>query len=51
MTLEATVTKVMWALGQAAELPESPRQLEQFHHLFYGTVNHDMLLQERAGGL
>lgn len=37
MTLEATVTKVMWALGQAA----SP---EQFRQLFYETVNHDMLL-------
>lgn len=36
MTLEATVTKVMWALGQTADP-------EQFRRLFYGTVNHDIL--------
>lgn len=40
MTLEATVTKVMWALGQAKEQELSG----QFRHLFYKTVNHDMLL-------
>lgn len=37
MTLETTVTKVMWALGQAGKP-------EQFRRLYYGTVNHDMLL-------
>ncbi len=37
MTLEATVTKVMWALGQTKEP-------EQFRRLFYKTVNHDLLL-------
>ncbi len=37
MTLEATVTKVMWALGQTKEP-------EQFRCLFYKTVNHDLLL-------
>lgn len=36
MTLEATVTKVMWALGQTTDP-------EQFRRLFYGTVNHDIL--------
>lgn len=36
MTLEATVTKVMWALGQTADP-------EQFRRLFYETVNHDIL--------
>jgi len=41
MTLEATVTKVMWALGQT-------RDLEKFRRLFYKTVNHDVLLQEAA---
>ena len=50
MTLEATVTKVMWALGQAGKC-EPPKRLEQFRRLFYGTINHDMLLQERAGSL
>ena len=40
MTLEATVTKVMWALGQTKEE-------ERFRRLFYGTVNHDMLLQDK----
>ncbi len=37
MTLEATVTKVMWVLGQTKE-PEA------FRELFYQTVNHDILL-------
>ena len=36
MTLEATVTKTMWALAQET----SP---EEFRKLFYNTVNHDML--------
>lgn len=36
MTLEAAVTKVMWALGQT-------REPEEFRRLFYGTVNHDIL--------
>ena len=52
MTLEATVTKVMWAMGQLGEYgPEGQSvsdgqagRLEQFRRLFYGTVNHDMLL-------
>lgn len=38
MTLEATVTKVMWALGQTGDQKE-------FRRLFYETVNHDILLQ------
>jgi len=37
MTLEATVTKVMWVLGQTKEP-------ERFRELFYRTVNHDILL-------
>lgn len=37
MTLEATVTKVMWVLGQTKEP-------EEFRRLFYRTVNHDILL-------
>ena len=36
MTLEATVTKLMWILGQTRE-PDSIREL------FYRTVNHDIL--------
>lgn len=36
MTLEATVTKTMWALRQAKELPE-------FQKFFYSTINHDLL--------
>ncbi|MCI9276999.1 MAG: asparaginase [Lachnospiraceae bacterium] len=36
MTLEATVTKTMWVLGQTKEPGE-------FRRLFYGTVNHDIL--------
>lgn len=39
MTLEATVTKAMWALGQTKEP-------EEFRRLFYGTVNHDILFGE-----
>ena len=39
MTLEATVTKVMWILGQTKEPGE-------FRRLFYETVNHDILLTE-----
>ena len=39
MTLEATVTKVMWALGQCEDA-------KQFRSLFYETINHDVLLQE-----
>lgn len=36
MTLEATVTKVMWAMGRTQDA-------EQFRNLFYRTVNHDIL--------
>lgn len=36
MTLEATVTKLMWILGQTSEP-------EEIHDLFYRTVNRDML--------
>lgn len=36
MTLEATVTKTMWALKQTKELPH-------FRELFYTTVSHDLL--------
>ena len=39
MTLEATVTKVMWVLGQTKEP-------ERFRRLFYETINHDILLKE-----
>lgn len=38
MTLEATVTKTMWALSVA----ENERE---FRDLFYQTINHDMLFQ------
>ncbi len=37
MTLEAAVTKTMWAMGQT-------RDAAQFRSLFYETVNHDILL-------
>lgn len=37
MTLEATVTKAMWVLGQT-------KKPEEFRRLFYETVNHDILL-------
>lgn len=40
MTLEATVTKTMWALAQ-------PRYRERFSELFYQTINHDMLFQNK----
>lgn len=36
MTLEATVTKMMWALAQT-------RDREAFEKLFYQTINHDIL--------
>lgn len=36
MTLEATVTKAMWVLGQT-------RDPAEFRRLFYKTVNHDIL--------
>lgn len=36
MTLEATVTKLMWILGQT-------RDTKEIHRLFYQTVNRDML--------
>ena len=37
MTLEATVTKTMWAMGVAKDIAE-------FRRLFYRTINHDILL-------
>ena len=37
MTLEATVTKTMWAMGVTADISE-------FRELFYHTINHDILL-------
>lgn len=40
MTLEATVTKTMWALAQ-------PGYREKFRELFHQTINHDMLFQNR----
>ncbi len=63
MTLEATVTKVMWALGQVEErvLPGQQggagpsvaagqqERSERFRRLFYETVNHDMLLYSPMG--
>ena len=36
MTLEASVTKMMWARGQT-------RDMEKFKELFYTTINHDLL--------
>ena len=36
MTLEASVTKMMWVLGQTQDLRECRR-------LFYKTINHDLL--------
>lgn len=45
MTLEATVAKVMWALGQEEQENPGPcGRSERFRRLFYKTVNHDMLL-------
>ncbi len=40
MTLEATVTKTMWVLAQ-------PGYHEHFSELFYQTINHDMLFQNK----
>ncbi len=40
MTLEATVTKMMWALALC-------KDYDSFRTLFYRTVNHDMLFQNR----
>ena len=37
MTLEATVTKTMWAMGVTKDIAE-------FRRLFYRTINHDILL-------
>ena len=56
MTLEATVAKVMWALGQEEQENPGPcGRSERFRRLFYKTVNHDMLLyaqgSEEDGGL
>ena len=36
MTLEATVTKMMWAMGQT-------KDREIFEELFYRTINHDLM--------
>ncbi len=36
MTLEASVTKMMWVLGETQDLRECRR-------LFYKTINHDLL--------
>ena len=36
MTLEACVTKLMWALGQS-------REIDNLRELFYRTINHDLL--------
>ena len=36
MTLEATVTKMMWALART-------KDRETFEKLFYQTINHDIL--------
>ncbi len=43
MTLEATVTKVMWILGQT-------RDREEVRRLFYRTVNRDILWKVSGGG-
>lgn len=37
MTLEATITKLMWILGQT-------RSLTKIQEMFYRTINHDILL-------
>ncbi len=39
MTLESTVTKVMWILSEN-------RDPEMFKHLFYKTINHDILFND-----
>ena len=36
MTLEATVTKMMWAMAHT-------KNAEEFKQLFYQTINHDIL--------
>ena len=36
MTLEATVTKMMWAMAQT-------NHAEEFKQFFYQTINHDIL--------
>ena len=42
MTLEATVAKTMWALGQTSDATA-------FQELFYSTINHDLLFWDEAG--
>ena len=42
MTLEATVAKTMWALGQTSDVTA-------FQELFYSTINHDLLFWDEAG--
>ena len=42
MTLEATVAKTMWALGQTSDSTT-------FQELFYSTINHDLLFWDEAG--
>ena len=42
MTLEATVAKTMWALGQTSDS-------SAFQELFYSTINHDLLFWDEAG--
>ena len=39
MTLEATLTKTMWALANSQDI-------YQFRELFYSSINHDMLFQK-----
>ncbi len=43
MTLEATVTKAMWAMGLTLDG-------ERFRSLFYKTINHDILLTPQGSG-
>lgn len=43
MTLEATVTKAMWAMGLTLDG-------ERFRRLFYKTINHDILLTPQGSG-
>ena len=42
MTLESTIAKTMWILGQS-------RDPEKFRDLFYQTINHDMLFSPMDG--
>ena len=42
MTLESTIAKTMWILGQS-------REPEKFRDLFYQTINHDMLFSPMDG--